>query len=151
MQTLVANMRLVWANRVAFKTLLEKNWVAPCILERTKILSKEESFFKLASVSVVEVLVSRRETTNSTPILFVTLVLAFGLVLLCWGFDGISLWTTSKEFKVSEALIFTFKHFFLVCLLNFDFCFFLFLPSRHSKQEHCTSENFECMICQWLF
>ena len=37
---------------------------------------------------VVGIFVSRRETTNPKPTLFVTLVVAFGLVLLCWVLVG---------------------------------------------------------------
>ena len=51
-----------------------------------KSCPKKIIFIHLVGAGVVGILVSRRETTNPKFTLFVTLVLAFGLVLLCWGF-----------------------------------------------------------------
>ena len=57
-----------------------------CILERMEILPKEEAIIKLGWVGAVGIFDSIRETTNPKPILFVTLVLAFDLVVICRSF-----------------------------------------------------------------
>ena len=89
-------------------------WVVQCILESVEILSEEKTISKQVGVGVVGILVSRRETTNPKSTLFVTFVLGFGWVLLCWVLVWMCIWTTSKEFKVFEALVATFNHLFFL-------------------------------------
>ena len=74
-------------------------------------------------VGVVGIFVSTRETTNLKSTLLVTLILVFGLVLVCWGF-GVDvymnnlqrvqgLWSASCDFRPFIFLAKNFQYFLL--------------------------------------